>query len=92
VDAFASGGLVRFVEDGEIERIASLHSRRDDRRRLVSGEDELHAVEPSGEKCADLRAVGGDREIEIGRANDKLVAVRLHGRIGADAEMREGRP
>ena len=61
-------------------------------RRLVSGEDKLHAVEPGGEKCADLRAVGGDRKIEIGRANDDLVAVRLHGGIGADAEMYEGLP
>src|SRR5438094_487114 len=92
VDAFTPGGLVRFVEDCKVERIASLHPRSDDVPRLVSGEDELHAVEPGGEKCANLRAVGADGKIEIGRANDKLVAVGLHGRIGADAEVREGPP
>src|SRR5206468_8776516 len=92
VDAFASSGLVRFVEDGEVERIAFLHPGGDDVRRLVSGEDKLHAVEFGGEKCADMNAVGGHRKIEIGRANDKLVALRLHGWIGADAEVREGLP
>ena len=92
VDAFAPGGLVRFVEDGEVERIASLHPGDDDMRRLVSGENELHAVELRGEKCANVGAVGGDGKIEIGRANDKLIAVRLNGRIGADAEVREGLP
>jgi hypothetical protein len=65
VDTFAPGGLVRFVEDGELERIASLHSRGDDTRRLVSGEDKLHTIELGGEKCANVRAVGGDGKIQV---------------------------
>src|SRR5439155_7387762 len=92
VDTFTSGCLVRFVEDRKVERISSLHSRGDDMGRLVSGEDKLHALELRGEKCANLRAVGADGKIEIGRTNDKLVAVRPNGRIRADAEMRKGFP
>ena len=34
VDAFAPGGLVRFVEDGEVEGLAQLHPRRDNVGRL----------------------------------------------------------
>ena len=44
VDTFAPGGLVRFVEDGEVECVALLHSRGDDMRRLISREDDLHAL------------------------------------------------
>src|SRR5439155_19842031 len=78
VHAFAPGGLVRFVEDREVERMASFHSRSHDMRRLVGGKDELHAVELGSEKFANLRAVGADRKIEIGRAKHKLVAIGLH--------------
>ncbi len=92
VDAFAPGGLVGFVEDGEVEGLAALHPRRDDVGGLVGGEDELHAVELGGEKCTDLRAIGGDGEIEVAGAQDDFVAVRFHGGVGADAEMRERGP
>ena len=34
VDAFAPGGLVRFVEDGEVEGRARRQARGDDMRRL----------------------------------------------------------
>ena len=92
VDAFAPGGLVGLVEDCKAEGLARLHARGDFVRRLVSGEDDLHAVELGGEKCTDLRAVGGDREVEVAGAQDDFVAVRFHGGVGADAQMRERGP
>lgn len=92
VDAFAPGGLVGFVEDGEVEGLARLHPCRDDVCRLVGGEGELHAVELGGEECTDLRTFGGDGEIEVAGAQDDFIAVRFHGGVGADAQVRERGP
>ena len=49
-------------------------------------------AEFDGVKCTDLRAVGGDGEIEVAGAEDDFVAVRFHGGVGADAEMRQRGP
>ena len=92
VDAFAPGGLVRFVEDGEVEDRARLHARGDDVRRLVGGEDEPHPGVAGGKKLAHPRAVGGDGKVQIAGAQDDFVAPGLHGGIGADSEMRQRRP
>ena len=91
-DGFGEGELVRFVEDGEVEGFARLHARGDDVRRLVGGKDEPHPGVAGGEKLAHPRAVGGDGKVEVAGAQDDFVAPRLHGGIGADAQMRQRRP
>ena len=87
--AFAASGLVRLVEHGEVERLARFHCRGDDLRRLVGGEDDLRAVEGRRgirERCA--LSVVTWKSRSVGRR--QAVAACLHGRVGADAEMREG--
>ena len=92
VDACAARGLVRFVEEREVEGVAALHPSGDDVRGLVGVEDELHAREGRGEEGGDLRAVGGDRKIQVARAQDDFVAAGFHAGVGTDAERGEGGP
>ena len=86
---FAPGGLVRFVEDGQVERLARLQSRADDLRRLVGGEDDFRAGEGSVEKVAHARGIGGDLEVEVRLRRGNRIQSVLHGRVGADAEISE---
>ena len=91
VAAFASGGFVRFIEHGQIKRLARRHRRANDGRGLVGGENHFHAGKRRVEKTPHARGIGGDLKVEVGLRRGERVNAFLHGRVGADAEIGETR-
>ena len=91
VAAFASGGFVRFIEHGQIKRLARLHRRAHNGRGLVGGENHFHAGKGRVQKTPHARSVGGDLKVEIGLLRGERVNAFLHGRVGTDTEVGEAR-
>ena len=91
VASVAPGGLVRFVEDAEVESLVRLHRFADDVCRLVGGKDNLRAGEGRVEKFVHAGGVGRYLGIEVGLRRGDGIRAFLHRRVGADAEIGEHR-
>jgi hypothetical protein len=90
VAALASGGLVRFIEDAEVESFALAQRWLDGLPYgLVSGEDDSHSGERCVEKLAHAMAVGRDLEVEFGLRRGDGVEIICDGAVGTNTEISE---
>ena len=90
VPSLASGGLMRFVEDTQVEGFSLLHRITDDGGRLIGAEDYLRSLERGIEESADVFGIRRDLEIEIRLRSADGIRIPFDRRIGTDAEVGEG--
>ena len=88
VAAFASGGLVRFIEHRKVKALTRLQCFANNAAcGLVGGENQLHAGKGRVQKTAHARGVGCDFKVEVGLLCFEHVESFLHTPVGADAEV-----
>ena len=95
--SLAAGGLVGFIKDGQVKGLhlpvrTNGHARRYHLRRLVSGKDDLDAIERLADEAADDGAVCGDRKIEVRLVDDQIVSPLGDRGVRADTHEAESLP